>query len=114
MDLEEYSYANIAVTDAYARVNSGGKRMNNTKKAGRRRHGQSYTNGQLNRLVDSLCHPLYKADKSFILLDGFLHGLVEQNPPESVLKFLRYNLPTILDEMKKPARPGKNQCSKGD
>jgi hypothetical protein len=33
-----------------------------------------------------------------MLVDAVLHGLVERNPPESVKKFLRYNLPTIVKE----------------
>ena len=36
-----------------------------------------YTKGELNKLADSLCHPLFKVDKGFIILDGFLHALIE-------------------------------------
>jgi len=33
------------------------------------------------------------------LADTILHGLIEQNPPETALKFLRYNLPRIIREV---------------
>ena len=48
-----------------------------------------YSKGDLNKLIDTLIHPLSRKDKSFILIDGFLHGLVEQNPPQTVRKFIK-------------------------
>ena len=57
---------------------------------------KSYTKGELNKLIDSLCHPFFKSDKGFILFDGLLHGLVEQDPPTSVRKFIKYNLPQLI------------------
>jgi hypothetical protein len=72
--------------------------MRGKKRAYKRRRKQVFSTGQLNRLVDSFCHPLYKVDKRFLLLDGFLHGLIERNPPETVQKFLRYNLAEIMKE----------------
>lgn len=62
-----------------------------------------YTMGELNKLIDSICHPLCENDKRFILLDGFLHALVEQDPPVTVRKFVKYNLPEIVKQ------PGKRQ-----
>jgi hypothetical protein len=35
------------------------------------------------------------------LVDGVLHGLVEQNPPQSVKKFIKYNLLAIMKEVRK-------------
>ena len=58
-----------------------------------------YTKGELNRLIDSVCHPLCESDKRFVLLDGFLHAMVEQNPPVSVRKFVKYNLPAIMKQL---------------
>ena len=58
-----------------------------------------YSKGELNRLVDSLIHPLCEEDRRFILLDGFLHALVEKDPPASVIKFVKYNLPEILEHL---------------
>jgi hypothetical protein len=40
-----------------------------------------YTKGEMNKMVDSLCHPLSKADPAVLILDGFLHGLIERDPP---------------------------------
>jgi len=57
--------------------------------------------GELNKFVDDLLHPLFKVDPAFILLDGFLHGLVERNPSESTRKFLVYNLPKLIKQLEK-------------
>jgi len=57
--------------------------------------------GQLNKLVDEPLHPYFKVDAGYILLDGFLHALVEQNPSESFQKFLKYNL---IQKFKLPKR----------
>jgi len=35
----------------------------------------------------------------FRLADSILHGFVEENPPETALKFLRNNLPWIIGEL---------------
>jgi hypothetical protein len=55
-------------------------------------------------MIDSLCHPLAKVDKGFVLVDGILHGLVEQNPPVSVRKFVKFNLPLLIKQLKKEAK----------
>jgi hypothetical protein len=34
-------------------------------------------------------------------VDTALHSLVEQNPPETIKKFVRYNLPKIIEEILK-------------
>jgi len=60
-----------------------------------------YSKAELNKLIDSVIHPLAKEDPSLLILDGFLHSLVEQNPPLSVRKFLRYNLPRLVASLKK-------------
>ena len=64
----------------------------------RKRRG-GYTIGEVNRLIDSLLHPLAKEDGRILIIDGFLHALVENNPPLSARKFLAYNLPTVLSEL---------------
>jgi hypothetical protein len=74
------------------------------KKTRRRKTANKlYTQGELNLLIDSLCHPLAEADKGFILVGGFLHGLVEQNPPVTIRKFVRYNLPKLIEQLRKEA-----------
>lgn len=67
-----------------------------------------YTKGELNRLIDSLCHPLSKRDKGFILVDGLLHAMVEQNPPVTVQKFMKYSLPRLLEELSRKSRGGEH------
>jgi len=59
----------------------------------RRKGAKPYTKGELNKLIDTLCHPLFQENPSFILIDSLLHGLVEQNPPQTVRKFIQYNPP---------------------
>lgn len=34
-----------------------------------------------------------------VLVDGILHGMVEKDPPESLRKFVKYNLPKIVKEI---------------
>jgi hypothetical protein len=66
-----------------------------------KRRPRRYTKGELNYLIDDLLHPLYKVNEGFVLVDGVLHGLIEQNPPLSVKKFMKYNLPAIMKEVRK-------------
>lgn len=33
-----------------------------------------------------------------VVLDGFLHGMVERNPPLSARKFLKHNMPMLIEE----------------
>ena len=60
-----------------------------------------YSKGELNKLIDILCHPLFKTNEGFMLIDGFLHGLVEQNPSLSIRKFIKYNLPRLIRQVEK-------------
>lgn len=46
-----------------------------------------------NMLIDNIFHPLFKESKTFVLIDGVT---VEQNPPVSMKKFLRYSLKHLL------------------
>jgi len=64
----------------------------------RKRTRTIYTKGEINRLIDSLCHPLSKTSPAMLIIDGFLHGLVERNPPLSVRKFLKHNVPMLIEE----------------
>jgi hypothetical protein len=70
--------------------------MSKTKKKTR---PELYSKGSINRLIDDLVHPLCKQNASLIFLDGFLHSLVEKNPPLSVRKFITYNLPELLKQL---------------
>ena len=57
--------------------------------------------GDLNYLIDDLLHPLYRVNEGLVLVDGVLHGIVEQNPSLSVKKFIKYNLPTVMKKVRK-------------
>jgi hypothetical protein len=63
-----------------------------------------YTKGELNKLIDSLCHPLFKTNESYILVNGLLHGIVEQKPPITIRKFVKHNLPKLIDQVEKKTR----------
>lgn len=65
----------------------------------RRSRPRPYTRGELNRAIDALVHPLAKRDTRLFALDAALHALVEKNPPVSVRKFVRYDLPLILSKL---------------
>ena len=74
------------------------------KTTARKRTKQPYSEGEINKLIDTLIHPLERADKRFVLVDGLLHGLVEQNPPTSVKKFIKYNLPELVKQLEKTSK----------
>jgi len=61
---------------------------------------RAYTKSEINKLIDALVHPWYKTYPWMRLIDGLLHALNEQSP-ESVEKFIRYNLPELLEEAAK-------------
>ena len=65
----------------------------------RTRRQTVYTKGEINRLIDSLCHPLSNADPAILILDGFLHRLVERKTPLSARKFLKHNIPMLIEEI---------------
>jgi hypothetical protein len=50
-------------------------------------------------MIDSFVHPIAQDDARYWLLDSFLHGVVEQDPELTVKKFLRYNVPKILQQL---------------
>lgn len=70
----------------------------------RRRKRPPFTVGEINKLIDVLIHPLAEKDKSFVFLDGVLHALNERNPPQSLRKFIKYNLPEIVKRREKDSR----------
>jgi hypothetical protein len=54
-----------------------------------------YTNGEVNRLIDSLLHPLYERNQLLRLVDGLAHAAVEGDVRRSAEKFVKYNLPDV-------------------
>jgi len=55
------------------------------------------TKGQLNKIIDTLIHPYFKKHPFFVVIDGILHAMVEQNPEESIKKFIKYNLDKFVE-----------------
>ncbi|RJX16128.1 hypothetical protein CW703_02095 [Candidatus Bathyarchaeota archaeon] len=45
----------------------------------------------LNKLIDAILHPYFKKHPELIILNGILHTLIEQNPKQSLKKFIKYN-----------------------
>jgi len=83
--------------------------MKDAKK--RKKASKHPTKGQLNKLIDDLVHPFFKENESLIIVDGVLHGLVEQNPPLSFKKFIKYNLPLMMKSEKSQLKPQKRKRS---
>ncbi|MGA2573242.1 MAG: hypothetical protein ABSF36_03400 [Candidatus Methanomethylicaceae archaeon] len=72
---------------------------------------QVYSKGELNLMIDSILHPLATGDSAvaILLLDGLLHSAVEQDPGQSIQKFIRYSLPLIVkNNHDKPKRARRN------
>lgn len=67
----------------------------------KKKNKKQYSKGELNRLVDSVFHPLCGCSSVFMVADTVLHGLIEQNPKLTVRKFARYTLPKIIEEILK-------------
>ena len=74
------------------------------KKTIRRKRNGLYTKSEKNAIIDSLVHPLANEHWSFVIADGVLHALNEQDPVESLFKFLRYNAPELLKRILKEIR----------
>jgi len=53
----------------------------------------------INKLIDSMIHPLFRRDKGWVIVDWLLHCLNEWDLPEEekVRKFIRYNLKYLLE-----------------
>ena len=60
-----------------------------------------YSKSDKNAIIDSVVHPLADEHWSFILVDGVLHAINEEDPIQSFVKFLRYNAPELLKRLLK-------------
>jgi hypothetical protein len=83
-----------------------------TKKKRKRWHLALYTTGELNRIVDACLHPFFGKEKSFIILDGAVHALLEKDVPRSAGKFITYNLPQLLKSTGRKRTVRKTSASK--
>lgn len=70
--------------------------LSQMKKKIKKKAGLHYTKGELNIIIDSLVHPIYKKNQSFRLIDGILHGVVEQDLELSFRKFVKFNAFNII------------------
>jgi len=74
------------------------------KKTTRRKRKGLYSKSEKNAIIDSLVHPLANEHWSFVIADGVLHALNEQDPVESLFKFLKYNAPELLKRILRDLR----------
>jgi len=74
-----------------------------------RKRNQIFTPGESNKIIDALLHPLAKQDMGFWALDLFFHAVVEQNPRVTVEKFMRFDLPKIVEQYLKQSNGRKRR-----
>jgi hypothetical protein len=70
----------------------------------RRKKYGVYTVGEVNYLIDSVLHPFFDKHPALIVADAALHYLVEQNPDESTVKFVKYTLPKVAGQIRRRKR----------
>jgi hypothetical protein len=51
-----------------------------------------------------LVHPLADSHWGFVIVDGVLHALNEEDPIQSLFKFLKYNAPELLKRILRDLR----------
>lgn len=73
--------------------------MKQARKTARKR-GMMYSQGELNKLVDAAVHPLTRHNPIFWAVDGLAHAAIERDPLTTILKFLAYDSPKLLDYSK--------------
>ena len=67
----------------------------------RRNRKGLYSKSEKNTIIDSVVHPWADEHWGFVIFDGVLHALNEQDPVESFAKFLKYNAPEFLKRILK-------------
>src|SRR5438309_8043325 len=60
-----------------------------------------YSKSEKNAIIDSVVHPWADEHWSFVIVDGILHAFNEEDPVQSLIKFLRYNAPELLKRILK-------------
>jgi hypothetical protein len=60
-----------------------------------------YSKSDVNKIIDSLLHPLINEYPFLRLVDGLLHAINENNPKESLEKFVRYHGYELIEEIAK-------------
>jgi hypothetical protein len=56
-------------------------------------------------VMTSLLRRLFQVNEGFMLVDGILHAIVEQNPPTTLRKFVKYSLPKIVEQSTRKSAP---------
>jgi len=74
------------------------------KKKTRRKRKSLYSKSEKNAIIDSVIHPWADEHWGFVIVDGVLHALNEQDPVESFAKFLKFNAPELLKRILKEIR----------
>lgn len=74
------------------------------KKKSRKPRSKPYSKGELNYIVDAIIHPMYRRSEAFRIVDGFVHGIIEEDPPTSLEKFILYNWREIAKRTAKQKR----------
>jgi hypothetical protein len=74
------------------------------KKRTRQKRKGLYSKSEKNAIIDSVVHPWADKHWGFVIVDGVLHALNEQDPVESFVKFLKYNAPELLKRILKEIR----------
>ena len=87
----------VVVTILAMMISQGDRR----KKTIRGKSKRIYSKSDKNAIIDSVVHPLADEHWSFILVDGVLHAINEEDPIQSFVKFLRYNAPELLKRLLK-------------
>ena len=67
----------------------------------RQKRKNPYSRSERNAIIDSLVHPWADEHWSFVIVDGILHAFNEEEPVQSLLKFLKYNAPELLKRILK-------------
>jgi len=67
----------------------------------RQKRKNPYSKSEKNAIIDSLVHPWADEHWSFVIVDAILHVFNEEDPVQSLVKFLRYNAPELLKRILK-------------
>ena len=78
-----------------------GTLLSRRKKTTDRKRKSIYSKSEKNAIIDSLVHPLADEHWSFVIVDGVLHAVNEEDPIQSLFKFLKYNAPELLKRILK-------------
>jgi hypothetical protein len=79
------------------------QRKDKNKRTRQKRKGL-YSKSEKNAIIDSVVHPWADEHWGFVIVDGVLHALNEQDPVESFIKFLKFSAPELVKRILKEMR----------